>query len=124
MGASGKEFTTYVLEQLSDLPDPSSASFFGGVGLKSGPIQFAMLMDGSLYFVVNDASRPAYEAMGSQCFSYTTKKGRVDVRKYFEVPSDLIEDQESLLDMARTAIEAARQATSIAASRKQKKTKN
>jgi DNA transformation protein len=108
VGASSAEFKAYVMEQLADLPSISTARFFGGVSLHSGPTQFAMIMDGSLYFVVDDTSRPEYEAMGSQCFSYLTKKGRVDVRKYFEVPADLIEDQDRLMGLAKTALKAAR----------------
>jgi DNA transformation protein len=46
--------------------------------------------------------------MGSSCFSYRTRKGSVDVKKYYEVPGDLLEDRERLLDLARESIEIAR----------------
>ena len=36
--------------------------------------------------------------MGADCFSYTSKKGRVDVKKYYEVPAEFLEDQDRLLD--------------------------
>jgi DNA transformation protein len=48
--------------------------------------------------------------MGSGCFSYTTKKGRVDVKKYYEVPAEFLEDQERLLGLANESIDVARKA--------------
>ncbi|MBL0313467.1 MAG: TfoX/Sxy family protein [Holophagaceae bacterium] len=110
MGASSHEFTQFVIEQLVSIPGLSTGRFFGGIGVKSEATQFAMIMDGSLFFTVDDESRKKYEQMGSKCFSYGTKKGRVDVRKYFEVPADLLEDSTQLVVLARAAIAVARKA--------------
>ncbi len=66
-----------------------------------------MIMGNSLYFVVDDSTREKYEKMGSGCFSYLTKKGRVQVKKYYAVPAELIEDQEQLVLLAREAIRVA-----------------
>jgi DNA transformation protein len=69
-----------------------------------------MIMGSSLYFVVDDTTRPRYEKMGSGCFSYDTKKKRVAVKKYYSVPADLIEDQEQLVALAQESIRVARSA--------------
>jgi DNA transformation protein len=61
-------------------------------------------MNGRLYFVVDDRTRPGYEQAGSKPFSYATKRARVDVRRYFEVPCDASEDPLELLAKAREAI--------------------
>jgi DNA transformation protein and related proteins len=104
MTADSKHYIEFVLEQLAPLRDVASKSFFGGTGFVSGDTQFAMVMGSVLYFVVDDATRPSYEKMGGGCFSYATKKGRVDVRKYFSVPAELIENQERLVVLARESI--------------------
>jgi DNA transformation protein and related proteins len=80
---------------------------FGGFGLRSGETFFGLIMDDVLYFAVDDLTRGTYEALGSKCFSYGAKSGRVEVRRYFEVPGDVIEDHGQLVDFARSAIRAA-----------------
>ncbi len=108
MTANSKTFQDFVLEQLQGVPELQSGRFFGGTGLTSEGVQFAMLMGNSLYFVVDDSTRPEYERRGMGCFWYTTKKGRVDVKKYYEVPGEMLEAPEQLLDWAHTAIGIAR----------------
>ena len=50
MSASA-EYTEYVLELLSPVGTVRVGRFFGGVGLSCNAVQFAMIMDNSLYFV-------------------------------------------------------------------------
>jgi DNA transformation protein len=100
-------FLDYIAEQLAPIGPIKAGRFFGGIGLKSGNAQFGMLMEGSLYFVVNDSTRPGYEKAGSQCFSYKTKKGTVQVRRYFEVPPEVIEEAPRLQALARESIQVA-----------------
>jgi DNA transformation protein len=69
-----------------------------------------MVMSGTLYFVVDSSTRPNYEAFGSKCFSYSTKKKIVAVKKYYSVPADIIEDQDRLIALAKDAIRVANSA--------------
>lgn len=108
MTASSNDYVEFVMDQLASLQGMASGRFFGGVGLSSAGTQFAMVMGSSLYFVVDDATRSKYEKMGSTCFSYNTRKGRVAVRKYYAVPAELIEDQEQLVALAQESIQVAR----------------
>jgi DNA transformation protein and related proteins len=103
-------FADFVKDQLAPVRSLTSGRFFGGVGLSADGVQFAMVMDHALYFVVSDATRGRYEDMGSSCFSYATKKGRVDVKKYYEVPAEFLEDQDRLLELASESIDVARKA--------------
>jgi DNA transformation protein len=107
MTAGSNHYVEYLLELLTPLGNPTSKSFFGGVALVFGATQFAMVMGNELYFVVDDSSRPSYERMGSSCFSYATKKRRVEVRKYYTVPAEVIEDQDRLVALARESIRVA-----------------
>ena len=101
------EFTDFVSEQLSELHGIGRNPFFGGTALSCQGTQFAMVMLNRLYFVVDSKTRLRYEKMGSTCFSYLTKRGRVQVKKYFEVPSEKLESPEELLALAKEAIVAA-----------------
>ena len=107
MGVGSSDYVEFVKDQLAPLRDVSASRFFGGVGLSSNGTQFAMIMDSSLYFVVDDSTRFKYETMGSRCFSYSTKKGRIKVRRYYVVPAELIDDQDQLLMLARESIRVA-----------------
>ena len=101
------EFKAFVLEQLGAIRDLSCRPMFGGFGLRSGETFFGIIMDHALYFAVDDASRAQYENLGSKCFSYSAKGRAVDVKRYFEVPGDVMEDHAQLADFARSAIRAA-----------------
>ncbi len=97
----------HVLELLGPMGPVQTARFFGGIALKLHGRQFGMVMNRRLYLVVDDQTRPGYEQAGSKPFSYATKKARVEVRRYFEVPADAQEDPLKLLARARDALHAA-----------------
>jgi len=103
------EYADYILELLEPLGSIRTRRFFGGVGLSYDAIQFAMIMENILYFVVDDDTRKPYEAAGMQPFSYLTKKGRIQVRRYVELPEDILTDPEQLRHWAREAIRVARE---------------
>ena len=66
-----------------------------------------MIMGNSLYFAVDEDSRGKYEQAGMQPFSYMTKKGLVQVRKYFELPEDVLTDPEQLRLWAKESMQVA-----------------
>ena len=109
MSGSSDGFVDYILDCLSPLGNISHARLFGGIGLKDGSVQFAIIMTDTLFFVVDDSSRRKYEDLGMECFSYNTKKKKVNIRKYYEVPVEIIEDQEALISWAKESILIANQ---------------
>jgi DNA transformation protein and related proteins len=106
MSASA-QFTEFVLENLEVIGPVHKTRFFGGVGFSFGSVQFAMLMDNTVYFVVDDKTREKYEHAGMRAFSYLTKNGRIQVRRYFELPEDVLTDRSELKRWAAEAIEVA-----------------
>ena len=90
------QFTDYALELLESVCPVRTGRFFGGVGISRGDVQFAMIMGSSLYLVVDESTRPKYENAGMAPFSYTTKKGRIQVRRYFELPEEILTDPDEL----------------------------
>jgi DNA transformation protein len=107
MSGASPEFIEFVRELMSPLGTLSDGRFFGGHSFKSRGTQFAMIMGNTLYFCVNDHTRKDYEAKGMESFSYTTKKRRVFVRKYYAVPEDIVEEQDELVKWGTLAIDAA-----------------
>jgi DNA transformation protein len=98
------EFARFVHGQLTDLGEVSYGRFFGGVGFKLGDVQFAMCMSDSLYFVVDDATRAQYIALGANPFQYGTSKGARLVQRYYEVPAEVLEDRDALTQWAQAAV--------------------
>jgi DNA transformation protein len=98
------EFARFVHGQLTDLGEVSYGRFFGGVGFKLGDVQFAMCMSDSLYFVVDDATRAQYIALGANPFQYGTAKGARLVQRYYEVPAEVLEDRDALTQWAQAAV--------------------
>ncbi|MFZ2449049.1 MAG: TfoX/Sxy family protein [Methylovulum miyakonense] len=104
MATPSAEYAEYVLELLEPIGAVQSGRFFGGVGISNGYAQFAMIMGNSLYFVVDEDTRKKYEKVGMEAFSYMTKKGRVQVRRYFELPEDVLTHPEQLRLWANEAM--------------------
>ena len=101
------QFIDYVLELLEAVGPVRTSRFFGGVGISQGAVQFAMIMGSNLYLVVDDNTRSKYESAGMAPFSYTTKKGRIQVRRYFELPEEILTDPDELRIWVRESIEVA-----------------
>lgn len=107
--SANTEYAEYVLELLAPIGPLRTGRFFGGVGISRGSVQFAMIMGNSLYFAVDDTTRPRYEKAGMTSFSYMTRKGEIQVRKYFELPEEVLTDPEQLRLRANESIQVASQ---------------
>lgn len=105
--SANPQFIAFVRELLVPLGEIKDGSFFGGFAFKCGSKQFAMIMGNTLYFCVDAHTRPKYENLGMMPFSYSTKKGLVNVKKYYSAPEDLFDDQQKLIAWANEAIQAA-----------------
>lgn len=101
--SGSRDFAEHIADQLAELGDVTVHRFFGGWALRSGGEQFAIVMD-TVYFRVDDASRPVYEAAGSSPFTYQAAGHAVIVRKYYSAPADAVDDPAELCALARTAL--------------------
>lgn len=106
MAVSG-DFRRYVLDQLHRLGSVSARPMFGGVGLYNGDLFFALIDNDTLYFKVNDSTRPRYVALGMKPFRPFPDDPSREMGGYFEVPADVLEDAEQLVTWARQASEVA-----------------
>jgi len=80
---------------------------FGGYALSRDGLQFAWVSGNTLYFTVDDLTRPQYEQRGMQYFAYLTARRRVQVRSYYEVPEEILTDEELLCSWVLQALEVA-----------------
>lgn len=108
MTGNTAEYIEHILALLEPIKTISSARFFGGTGLKCDGIQFAMLMGNTVFLVVDDTTRAKYEEYGMECFWYKTKKKKVLVRKYHQVPDEILDEPAALIEWATEAITIAR----------------
>ncbi|MDP3773715.1 MAG: TfoX/Sxy family protein [Gemmatimonadales bacterium] len=99
-------FRDYVLEQLAGLGAVTVRRMFGGAGLYHGGLFFAVLDDDQLFFKVNDDTRPAYVAAGAGPFA--PMPNEAPMRGYYEVPADVLDDRDRLVEWARGAVKVAR----------------
>jgi len=104
--SASKEFIGYVMELLEPVAAIEGKRFFVGYGIKAGSTQFAMIMENSLYFVVDSKIRLKYEKLRKKPFSYMTKNEKSLVKRYYEVPEDLFEDKDGLLEWAKRVLQS------------------
>jgi DNA transformation protein len=96
-------FRDFVLDQLHDLGHVDCRRMFGSYGLYHGGIFFGILSSGRLYFKTNPVTRRSYVRRGMGPFQPSTKQ---TLKSYYEVPVEIVEDGEQLVDWARRAIES------------------
>ena len=79
---------------------------FGGVGIYSGELFFALIAEDTVYFKVDDTNRPDFEARGMAPFRPAGPDG--EVMQYYAVPEELLEDPEALRPWVDRALAVAR----------------
>jgi DNA transformation protein and related proteins len=81
---------------------------FGGAGIYSEGLMFALVFDGAIFLKVDEASIPDFEREGSRPFVYTRAKspgkvGRASL-SYWRLPERLYDDPEELAVWAERAL--------------------
>jgi DNA transformation protein len=99
-------FVEYVLDQLRGLGAVEARRMFGGHGIYHGSVFFAIVADDRLYFKTDDRTRKAYRAQGMGPFRPNEKQ---TLKSYYEVPADVLEDDEALALWAEQAVRVARE---------------
>lgn len=107
MGRGG-DYVEFVLDCMTAVGPVKPVRFFGGTGLLIDGVQFAYVSGNNrLYFVVDDETRPRYEAQGMGPFWYTRKTGRREVRRWYELPEDVLQEAGELRLWSQDAIRIA-----------------
>jgi DNA transformation protein len=100
-------FLEFVLEQLESLGNVTSRRMFGGVGLYSGDVFFAVLDNDTLFLKVDESTVGPYTKAGMGPFQPYPDKPATSFG-YYQVPVRVLEDRDELAAWARTAVGVAR----------------
>ena len=104
--AVSDSFVAFALEQLEAVGGIASKRMFGGVGIYSGDLFFAILDNDRLYLKVDDSNRADFKNVGMGPFRPGDPGG--EVMQYFEVPITVLEDTDELARWAAKAVAVAR----------------
>ena len=112
--AVSREYREFVLEQLGRVAAPiTSRAMFGGVGVYSGGLFFALMAGETIYLKVDDTNRGDFEAVGMGPFR--PFECDQQTMHYYELPAELLEDADALRPWVEKSVDVARR------SRKSKK---
>ena len=95
------EYLNFVMEKLSPIGDIKSRAMFGSYGIFHQGLMFALISEDTLYFKVNEPNRDMYERAQSQPFPHGIS--------YWEVPTDVLEDNTKLHEWANISIDIAQE---------------
>lgn len=101
---SDADFKDFVLDQLRRLGAVRARAMFGGYGLYRDEAFFGIVHDGRLFLKTDERSRTTYEEWGMGPFR---PNARQTLKTYYEVPVDVLEDDEALAAWASRALAAA-----------------
>ncbi len=99
--STSESLKDFIVDQLSDLPEVVAATRFSSWGLYSNNIFFGIINNGRLYFKTNAITAEKYQDQGMKPFQPSSKQ---KLKNYFEVPGDIIENSDELLNWAQEAI--------------------
>jgi DNA transformation protein len=100
------QYLAYVLEQLAALGSLRSNRMFGGIGLYSREIFFGLIDDDTLFFKTDESNIAPYRERNMPRFMPFPDRPEA-VLGYHQVPADVIEDAEQLVEWARKSVEVA-----------------
>ncbi len=104
------DFQFFVSDQLSDLgPLLHFKKWFGACGLCYGTVFFGVISKGRLYFRIDKNTKADYIAhdMGPFTYQMPHRDKPSTMKKYYEVPVQVLEDRDKICAWAEKAIEIA-----------------
>jgi|TARA_B110000881_G_C18187096_1_gene322977 DNA transformation protein len=101
------EFLNYMLDLLEPMGELSYKPLFGGYAICKHDAAFALVFDGTVYFKTDTTNRKDYESYNSNPLTYR-KQGKTISLSNLEVPAEVMEDQDRLLQWANTAYKIAK----------------
>lgn len=106
MPARPPEFVTFLISELAEVGDFSASRFFGGWQLRAQGQQIAIVMGGTLFFIVKPALQIELKQSGSRPFSYSKSGKTIVVAKYMSAPEDVVDDLDLLRSWVRRLMTA------------------
>lgn len=101
MATKNDGFRDFILDQLTAMNRVTARAMFGGYGLYQRTRFFGIIHKGRLYFKVSAATVPNYKEHGMKPFQHNAKQ---TLKSFYEVPIDVIEDTDALVQWATEAV--------------------
>ncbi len=101
-----KEYRAETMQTLNQVTEVTDRAMFGGVGLYSEGLFFALMDNDKLYFKVDDSNRPDYEAAGTGPFYPFGEESMI--MQYYEVPESVLDEPQILREWIDKAVAVAR----------------
>jgi DNA transformation protein len=96
-----------VQEVFAFVPELRIKRMFGGAGVFSGELMFALAFEEDLYLRADEESRDRFEAEGCAQFTYATRDGERMSLGYWRAPDEVWDDPEAARRWAGLSLEAA-----------------
>jgi DNA transformation protein len=100
------QFLAYLLEQLEGVSGLRSRRMFGGIGLYADDVFFGLVDDDTLYFKTDDSNVAQFRERGMARFMPFPDRPETALG-YHQVPVEVIEDPDTLVDWARRSVAVA-----------------
>ncbi|MFN4163655.1 MAG: TfoX/Sxy family protein [Ferrovibrio sp.] len=104
------DFTAYVMDCLNAarVGPVTRERLFSGSGLRIDGVLFGVILRGTLFFVVDEQTRPRFIDAGMGPFRYSRKDVQQAIERWYELPEDVLLDAADLRDWVHDALAAAR----------------
>jgi DNA transformation protein len=100
-------FIEHLKDVLSGLGPVSVRRMFGGAGIYSDGVMFALVADDTVYLKADAETKRAFVAEGLEPFGYDGHGKRIAL-PYWRAPERLLDDPEEMVAWARIALALAR----------------
>lgn len=118
--AKSSPLLDYLIDHLTPLGDARGRAMFGGFGVYLDGFIIGIIAFDAFYLKADETNRPAFEAAGSQPFTYQQGKHTATMTAYWECPADVLEEPEQLRSWAATSLSVSRRAKTPARKRAKK----
>ena len=114
-----REFEDYTVERLDLFAPTVARRMFGGLGFFHNGLMYALASKNILYFKVNDRNREDFERAGMGPFK--PFGGKSYSMSYYELPVDILENDEQLRIWAQRAFSAAFEVSKLSSEKMKKR---
>jgi DNA transformation protein and related proteins len=118
----GREYCDYLIDALGSWGAVTAKRMFGGWGLYRDGQIFAIVIEDTPYFKVDESNRADYESAGVGPFAYMARGDKRTVMSYWQVPGDVLDDEDALKAWAEKALRVALKSAAEKAKKRQRAT--
>lgn len=109
--AVSADYMAYIADLLAPLARRAGElrvrRMFGGAGVYHGRTMFGLIADETLYFKADESCKARHEAHGCGPFIFRPAGKKPIAMSYWQVPEEVMEDRDALLEWAQAALRAA-----------------